>query len=214
MRCSRIAPARRVALALHERPTVSKPPTRETHQLLLRAPEPADIDALFEIQGNDAAMRFTYCAPDRAATASFIDAHAARFDEDGFAPWTALLRGDGRIVGWGGLNRDPDMPQWGVEVTYFVHADYWGRGLATEIVAASLEHAFGDLSLREVLAFARPANHASVRVLAKAGFSRTRFVADLQRDEFRISSSRWHSLPASSAGGPIARVGGARDGSR
>ena len=164
------------------------PPTRETRQLLLRAPEPCDVDALFEIQGNAQAMRFTYAAPDRDATARFLEAYASRFPEDGFAPWTVLLKSEPRIVGWGGLNRDPHAPHWGPEVTYFIHPSYWGRGLASELVEAALRLAFQDLQLPEVLAFTRPGNLASRRVLQKAAFEFVRYVAELERDQYAASS--------------------------
>jgi RimJ/RimL family protein N-acetyltransferase len=170
---------------------VTKPSTRRTGQLLLRAPEPADVEPLFAIQGDPTAMRFTYCSPSREATASFIESYAARFTEDGFAPWTAVLVAEQRVVGWGGLNRDPKAPHWGVEVTYFFDPSCWGRGLATELVQASLSHAFRDLGLSEVNAFVRPANDVSVRVLAKAGFARVRFVPELERDAFQISAAFW-----------------------
>jgi RimJ/RimL family protein N-acetyltransferase len=164
---------------------MSAPPTRHTRQLVLRAPEAADVDPLFAIQGDADAMRFTWCAPDRDATAAFLASHAARFAEDGFAPWTALLREDGRVAGWGGLNRDPKATHYGVEVAYFFDRRCWGRGLATELVQESLAHAFEDLALPEVGAFVRPENRASVRVLEKNGFARLRFVPELERDEYR-----------------------------
>jgi len=140
-------------------------------------------------------MRFTWCSPSREATASFIDEYAKRFAEDGFAPWTAVLAAEDRVVGWGGLNRDPHAPHWGVEVTYFIDRSCWGRGLATELVRASLSHAFRELRLPEVGAFVRPENHASARVLAKAGFARIRFVPELERDAFAISSEIWDGTP-------------------
>ena len=129
------------------------PPALETRQLLLRAPRAADVDALFEIQGNPEAMRFTYCASTREDTAWHLEAYAARFVEDGFAPWTVVCRADEQVVGWGGLNRDPKAPHWGTEVSYFLHPRYWGRGFATELATASLQHAFGELGLSEVDAF-------------------------------------------------------------
>ena len=78
----------------------SGPPTVETRQLQLRKPQPSDVDALFEIQGNADAMRHTYVAPDRDATARYLQAYAAHFSEDGFAPWTALAKSDLRVVGF------------------------------------------------------------------------------------------------------------------
>ena len=135
-------------------------------------------------------MRYTFAASDRAATARFVDGYARRFGEDGFAPWTAVLRSDGRVVGWGGLNKDPAEPRWGPEVAYFFHPRVWGHGLATELVRASLDHAFGDLSLPEVFAFTRPANVASQRVLGKCGFERVDYVAELERDRYIVRRAR------------------------
>jgi ribosomal-protein-alanine N-acetyltransferase len=174
---------------------MSKPPTRKTFQLLLRAPEPGDIERLFAIQSNPRAMQFTYCSPDREATAAYVESYARRFMEDGFAPWTAVFAAEGRVVGWGGLNKDPTQPHWGVEVAYFIDPAHWGRGLATELVQASLFHGFSELGLPEVGAFARPDNHASVRVLGKSGFTWVRFVPELHRDQFRISAEAPRSTP-------------------
>lgn len=47
----------------------------------------------------------------------------------------------------------------------------WGRGLATSAASAALAHGFVHLRLRRVWAEAVAANHASVRVLKKAGLS-------------------------------------------
>ncbi len=167
------------------------PPTRRTSRLLLRAPEPADAEALFAIQGNPEAMRHTYRAPSLEATAAHLESYAARYAEDGFAPWTAVLTAEDRVVGWGGLNKDPNAPEWGVEVAYYIDRAYWGRGLATELVRESLTLAFGDLGLDTVGAFAKPENVASVRVLLKAGFTRVRFVPELERDEYQIAIDSW-----------------------
>lgn len=44
------------------------------------------MNALFAIQGNAEAMQHTRVSRGRDATARFLEAHAARFPEDGFAP--------------------------------------------------------------------------------------------------------------------------------
>jgi len=174
------------------------PPTRSTARLILRAPEPADIDRLFEIESNAEAMKYTIGSSTREQTEVHIGKYAARFAEDGYAPWTAVLLEEDRIVGWGGLNKDPDEPEWGTEVTYYFDQAYWGRGLASELARESLALAFEDLGLEHVGAFARPENAASVRVLIKNGFEQVRFVEELERHEYRISAKRWRSLCATS----------------
>jgi ribosomal-protein-alanine N-acetyltransferase len=163
------------------------PPTRRTSRLLLRAPEPVDAEVLFAIQGDAEAMKHTFCAPSLEATAVHLESYAARYAEDGFAPWTAVLTAEDRVVGWGGLNKDPNEPEWGVEVAYYIDRAYWGRGLASELVRESLAYAFDELGLEQVGAFAKPENVASVHVLEKCGFERVRFVPELERDEYRIS---------------------------
>jgi ribosomal-protein-alanine N-acetyltransferase len=169
---------------------MAEPPMIVTRSLFLRAPEPADVDPLFAIQGDPVAMRHTFCAPDRAATAEWLRSYADRFAIDGFAPWTAVLRHPRQVVGWGGLNRDPHAPGWGVEVTYFIDPSWWGRGLATELVGAALALAFDRLALPDVNAFVRPANRASARVLQKTGFTRLGHVPELERDHFRIAPGK------------------------
>ena len=114
-----------------------------------------------------------------------IAAHEWQRRRDGFGPWTAVTRTNARIVGWGGLYTDPFDPGWGPEVAYFFHPDCWGRGYATELVAASLDLADRVLELPEVRAFARPENAASRRVLEKAGFEIVRFVPEMERWLYR-----------------------------
>ena len=169
----------------------SGPPTVETRQLQLRKPQPSDVDALFEIQGNADAMRHTYVAPDRDATARYLQAYAAHFSEDGFAPWTALAGSDLRVVGWGGLHKDPQAPHWGPEVSYFIHSACWGRGLATELVRAALQLAFETIGLAEVAAFTRPENEASQKVLTKSGFRLLHYVPELERDQYVFDRRHW-----------------------
>ena len=136
-------------------------------------------------------MCFTYCSTGHEATVAHLDSYAARFAEDGFAPWTAVLVAEKRIVGWGGLNKDPSAPEWGVEVAYYIDSAYWRRGLASELVRESLAYAFKDLKLPAVGAFARPDNVASVRVLVKNRFQHVRYVESLERDEYRVFVDGW-----------------------
>ena len=96
---------------------------------------------------------------------------AAHWELHGFGKWLALE--GGRAVGRGGLNVTflDGRPE--VEVGWAVARENWGRGIATHIARASLDEA-GRLGLRGVVAFTRPENQASLRVIEKTGLERER----------------------------------------
>ncbi len=157
----------------------------ETARLVLRPPRLADAPALFEFLGDTGAMRHTHADASLRDCRRRVAAHERRRHRDGYAPWTVATREDGRIVGWGGLYQDPFEPGWGVEAGYFFHPAVWGRGYASETLAAALDIADRVLRLQEVSAFADPSNRASQRVLEKAGFEAVRFVETINRFLYR-----------------------------
>ncbi len=63
-----------------------------------------------------------------------------------------------------------------VELAYAVMAEFWGRGLASEMALASLQLGFAHLGLAEIVAFTLTTNAASRRVMEKIGF---RFERDI-----------------------------------
>ena len=160
--------------------------SRHTPRLILRPYDEADVDALYAIQGDRDYMRYTHWSESREACATWLRQYVEAEPQVGFAPWTLVHRDDRRIVGWGGLNIDPDAPAWGPEVSYFIHAAYQGRGLATELVMASLDHGLTELSLPTIAAFARPDNAASARVLERCGFAFVRFEPALDRNHYKV----------------------------
>ena len=58
-----------------------------------------------------------------------------------------------------------------VELGYVVRSHLWSQGYATEMGGAVVEHAFAALGLPTLVAFTRPRNMASRRVLEKLGFA-------------------------------------------
>ena len=74
---------------------------------------------------------------------------------------------DGRIVGGCGFKGAPEAGR--VEIGYGVAPGSQGRGAATAAVKLLVERAFGS-GADEVLAEVSPTNHASLRVVRKAGF--------------------------------------------
>jgi RimJ/RimL family protein N-acetyltransferase len=69
-----------------------------------------------------------------------------------------------------------------VELAYALAAEYWNRGLATEMARAILNLAFERLGLTNVVCFTLPTNRASRRVMEKVGF-------DYEREVTHVGSS-------------------------
>ena len=105
-----------------------------------------------------------------------------------------VLRAEGRVIGWGGLNVDPFEPGWGIELSYYLHPMHWGQGYATELVRATLQHAFATLDLEAVGAFVRPANVASARVLEKCGLTLQGYEPRLERNRYEIRRRAWRGM--------------------
>ncbi len=158
----------------------------ETDRLLFRAPINEDIIPIYEIQSDPIAMKYTIITTSINETEKRIQDYERERTELGFAPWTIILKEENRVIGWGGLNIDPYDPGWGVEVIYYFHPGYWGRGFGTELVKISIEKGFTDHKLKEIHAFAHPNNKASIKVLEKNGFTFQCYEVKLSRNHYVI----------------------------
>jgi RimJ/RimL family protein N-acetyltransferase len=84
--------------------------------------------------------------------------------------WLLRDRGSGLMVGRGGLQYTDAIGGFAVEAAWTIVPERWGEGLATELAVASVGVAFGALHLDDLIAITLPDNHASRRVMEKAGF--------------------------------------------
>ncbi|WP_111557922.1 GNAT family N-acetyltransferase [Paracoccus sediminilitoris] len=146
----------------------------QTKNLKLCSARRVDVPDLFSFLGNASAMAFTHVDHSLQDCRRRVLVHEYFRRRHGCAPWVVRERGTDRIIGWGGLYQDPFEPGWGFEVGYFFHPEAWGKGYASQLVAAGLAVANDDLKLPEVYAMAHRENRGSQRVLEKAGFIFTR----------------------------------------
>jgi len=77
-----------------------------------------------------------------------------------------------RAVGGVGYMLHTDVERVSAEIGYWLGEPFWGRGIATEALAAVTEHAIRCHNLTRVYAVPYEWNLASCRVLEKAGFVR------------------------------------------
>jgi len=109
------------------------------------------------------------------ATPDDVDAQIAsmarHWADRGFGWYAFHDRGSGALVARGGPHATHVAGRDEVEIGWTVDPDRWGQGLATELGAASVAHAFGPLGLAEVVSFTLIENRASRRVMEKLGFA-------------------------------------------
>jgi ribosomal-protein-alanine N-acetyltransferase len=92
------------------------------------------------------------------------------WERHGFGLWLLYDRTCGEMIGRGGLMYTDVAGALAVEVAWAIVSDRWGQGLATELAHACVRIAFQNLRVSELVAVTLPHNHASRRVMDKAGF--------------------------------------------
>ncbi len=109
-------------------------------------------------------------APTRADVRASLMDKREHWERHGFGLWLLRDRESGLMVGRGGLQYTDAIGGFAVEAAWTVVPERWGQGLATELAIASVSVAFDVLQLRDLIAITLPDNHASRRVMDKAGF--------------------------------------------
>lgn len=127
-------------------------------------------------------------------TRQFLAENVAHWETHGFGPWILRDRATGDFAGRGGLKWREVGGAMEIELGYTFLQPYWGRGLATEIAQASVDVAFGQLGLENLVCFTSTTNFASQRVMQKVGFIFEReivhkgeatLLSRMTRDEYR-----------------------------
>jgi ribosomal-protein-alanine N-acetyltransferase len=108
--------------------------------------------------------------PSEADVLDGLLAKVEHWERHGFGMWLLRDRETGEMIGRGGLQYTYTAGLNDVEAGWAVVPERWGQGFATELAQASVEVAFEQLDLLEIVAFALPTNIASRRVMEKAGF--------------------------------------------
>ena len=159
-----------------------------TERLHLRPFTLADREAIHAVYSDPAVMRYVGHGAHRtpAETAAALRVYGEVLERRGFSFLAVTERAGGALVGDGGLHplggQGPD-----VELGYTLARAVWGRGYATELGQALVEHAFGVLGVPRVVAQVEPANIASRNVLEKL---------DLRERGLRTAYGRPHLLYA------------------
>ena len=138
-------------------------------------------------------------------TRQFIRRHLDHWDRYGYGLWVFRNKTGGRFVGRAGLYNTHVGGSDEVELAYALMAEYWGRGLATEMARAILSVAFERLGMEELVCFTLTTNRVSQRVMEKAGFEYERDVVHAGQPHvlYRLSASGWKERSQARAARPL-----------
>ena len=104
----------------------------------------------------------------------------------GVGKWLAYEESSGAFVGRGGPSWTAVEGAECVEIGWALRQEVWGRGYATEIGRAGLDHAFSVLGVEEVVAFTEVHNARSRAVMERLGM---RYVRQILRPGFIAGST-------------------------
>lgn len=143
----------------------------ETERLILRHFHAFDGEAMDRVFGDAEVMRFGPGVRTQQWVRDWLRGCSEDYYQKlGFGPWAVVEKNRRAVIGYCGLFHFPAVagrPE--VEIGYRLARPFWGRGYATEAVAAVRDYGFGVLCFERLIALIDPQNVASIRVAEKAG---------------------------------------------
>lgn len=141
---------------------------------MLEAWKPSDAPQLAAICGDPEVMRYFPAPLSRAQSDALLERLESAFRRRGYDFWAVRETGEAALLGFVGLTPVPSSTpvDAAVEVGWRLARAAWGRGIATEAAAASLDFGFDALGLAEVVAYTASTNGPSRRVMERLGMER------------------------------------------
>jgi len=143
----------------------------QTESLRVRHLTRDDAEMLFAVYGDVEVMRWVDDGQPIvwADCLKWIDVTLGNYEVRGYGMSALVLKLSGAVIGFCGVVHPGDQPE--PEIKYALLRDYWGQGLATEVVRGMLAYVATCFALERVIATIDPDNGASRRVLVKSGMS-------------------------------------------
>lgn len=99
-----------------------------------------------------------------------LEAEIDCLSKHGIQYWPMFERATGEFVGVSGLKPWVHSDREGPEMGFHLRPSHWGKGIASEIGRGVIDHAFGPLGLKRIMAGHHPGNLGSRKVLLGLGF--------------------------------------------
>ncbi|NJN17517.1 MAG: GNAT family N-acetyltransferase [Oscillochloris sp.] len=149
------------------------PERRNDARIYLRPPAPDDAATLIALNRQSIEHYQPWVNPplDEAQFAGYLE-RSARADT---AALLICRNPDNALLGVINLSQIFYGPLQSAYMGYYIGLPYAGQGYASAGIAAALDYAFGPLKLHRVEANIQPENRASIKLVARLGFTREGF---------------------------------------
>ena len=146
----------------------------ETERLILRPWEDRDRETLRAQCDDPAVMRFLLPVEDDAAFEAMLGRLSGWQKDHGYTFWVLERRADGVVLGICGLKPGAaDTPiENMLEIGWRLGRAHWGQGYAREAARASLDWAWANLEIDEIVAITVQANAGSWGLMERLGMTR------------------------------------------
>lgn len=141
-------------------------PVLETERLILRAPGPQDLPALYAFYGSERS-RFVGGPCSREQAWRSLAMEIGHWSLRGYGRWTVEEKATGAVAGMVGVFNPEGWPE--PEIGWDLYNGFEGRGYATEAGRAARAHAYGALGLSTVISLTRLTNTQSAAVAQRLG---------------------------------------------
>ena len=141
----------------------------------LRRVADKDTEALYSLMCIPEVYRYLAdnTVPPRSVLETWIERSHTDFNEDGIGLW--LLEEDEKQPA-GCVRLEPDRQNRSAELTYVLHPQFWGRGLATRMSWTAMQLAFSNGNFEQIIAGTDEPNTASLAVMQRLGMTFLRTV--------------------------------------
>lgn len=132
-----------------------------------------DAKQILEIHSDRDTIRFTRLSRQQTLSdiTSWLD-YYPHYRRHGFGLWAIEHNESGLLTGLCGLRVRKDLKNQ-VDISYRMHPDFRGKGIATAAVKTCLEWGFNALKLPSILAQVHAENEVSMHILTQQGFVKT-----------------------------------------
>lgn len=172
----------------------------ETSRLTVRQYSEDDAGGFYRLNSDPEVMKYIRPPKSRIEAWEFLRQNIEYYQEfPKYGRWAIVDKSSRQYLG-SFMLRPSSAVQHRIELGYALLKEFWGKGLATEVVLGGLAFAFARLQLDSLIAITQPGNILSQKVLLNCGFT---FREDIQANDgiinlFSIEKTQYDRNLASS----------------